>query len=459
MNRILLVTLVASAGLSTMGFSQTYSTRFNGVEKARVTDDTFQTGNPGIGEHNACQNGQGMGSNPDFGFSSYTARGLATIHSAPGDPSPRFSNTITLLSPTPYVVFQRSASNYARIQVAGRVDTRVARVEANASLMPPYQEGIDGKSVGFVEIAKPNASEFAGELEVPAGGWYAITARAKNAQGNVIAQSEVRKVGVGEVFVAAGHSFCSNFQGDAPSKAMDDRVATCADWSDAPPVPLSFRHCDDPLRPGDENRASPWPAVGDILVAQVHVPVLFVCTGVGGSTVEGWRQGAEDPASAARGYRAFRLTLERLTPYTGLRAVAWFGNENDLGSGPTAEQFSDNLRRLIARSREDSGCKDLSWVIAFDAYDPGVVKNLGAEEKQRRKERLDRGTEIVLETVPQTFDGPQTDDLGPEFRRSDGDHFNEAGVRQLGIRFARKITQAFFPPPIPTPLLSEPSSK
>jgi hypothetical protein len=187
MNRILLVTLVASAGLSTMGFSQTYSTRFNGVEKARVTDDTFQTGNPGIGEYLACQNGQGMGSNPDFGFSSYAARGLAPIHSAPRDPSPRFSNTITLLSPTPYVVFQRSASNCARIRVAGRVDTQVARVEANAFLMPPYQEGIDGKSVGFVEIAKPNASEFAGELEVPTGGWYAITARAKNAQGNAIA--------------------------------------------------------------------------------------------------------------------------------------------------------------------------------------------------------------------------------------------------------------------------------
>ena len=42
-------------------------------------------------------------------------------------------------------------------------------------------------------------------------------------------------------------------------------------------------------------------------------------------------------------------------------------------------------------------------------------------------------------------DGPQTDDLGPEFRSSDHDHSNEAGVRALGPRFARKITQAFFP--------------
>jgi hypothetical protein len=48
----------------------------NGIEKARITDDTFKTGNPGIGEYLACETGQGIGSNSDFGFSSYTARGL-----------------------------------------------------------------------------------------------------------------------------------------------------------------------------------------------------------------------------------------------------------------------------------------------------------------------------------------------------------------------------------------------
>lgn len=275
--------------------------------------------------------------------------------------------------------------------------------------------------------------------------------RAKDAAGNVVAQGVVTKFGVGEVFVAAGHSFCSNFQGDAPGKAQDDRVATCADWTETPPSPLAFRHGDDPLRPGDADRASPWPAVGDALVSQLHVPVLIICTGMGGSTVAEWRQGAENPAATIRGYPTFRQTLRHLTPFTGLRAVIWFGNENDLSGGPTAEQFCDNLRQLIANSRHDADNAELPWVIAFDAYDPGVAAKLGLAEKQRRKERLDRGTELVLETVPWTYDGPQTDDLGPEFRRSDGDHFNAEGVRQLGVRFARKIRQAFFPDPMPAP--------
>jgi hypothetical protein len=48
----------------------------NGVEKARVTDDTFKAGNPGIGEYLACESGKGIGSNADFGFSSFAAKGL-----------------------------------------------------------------------------------------------------------------------------------------------------------------------------------------------------------------------------------------------------------------------------------------------------------------------------------------------------------------------------------------------
>lgn len=48
----------------------------NGVKKAEAVDNTFKTGNPGIGEFLACPKGQGVGTNIDFGFASYTARGI-----------------------------------------------------------------------------------------------------------------------------------------------------------------------------------------------------------------------------------------------------------------------------------------------------------------------------------------------------------------------------------------------
>jgi hypothetical protein len=365
----------------------------------------------------------------------------------------RADDALTLASPLSYAVFQRSRSNTARIPIAGSADTVVARLEAKATLAPEYTEGADGRSSGFVEIARPGAREFRASLETPAGGWYTVTVRALDAAGKVVGESSVPKVGVGEVFVAAGHSFCSNFQGDQPGRAQDDRVATCIDWTNTPPTRLAFRHADDPLRPADAHRASPWTGVGDNLVRRLHVPVLIISTGIGGTTVARWREVAENPASGDSSYVACRATFQRWIPYTGLRAVVWFGNENDLNQGPSAEEFADNFKRLIARSRLDSGIPNLPWVIGFDAFDPGIQEKIGREEMQRRKERVDRGTQKVLESVPFTYDGPQTDDLGPEFRRNDGDHFSEAGVRELGVRFSRHILRAFFPepPPAPTP--------
>jgi acetyl esterase/lipase len=49
----------------------------NGVEKAQAKDDTYKTGNPGIGVFLQCRDGRGMASNTDFGFTSFTARGIA----------------------------------------------------------------------------------------------------------------------------------------------------------------------------------------------------------------------------------------------------------------------------------------------------------------------------------------------------------------------------------------------
>ncbi len=367
--------------------------------------------------------------------------------------------SITLATPTGYAVFQRSAANTARLQVTGHLAVPAAAIQARARLMAPYQEGVDGKSGEFVTIAGPCRDDFTGVIDVPAGGWYALDVRAMDTAGQTVAQQTIEKVGVGEVFVAAGHSFCSGYNAEAPLKATDDRVATTDDWSTSAGVPLAFRHCEDPLLPGDGGRASPWPKVGDALVGALHVPVLFVSTGKGGLTVEQWRKGAADTTQPSRGYTQFREALQRLAQQTGLRAVIWFGNENDLSRSPTAEGFSEDLERIIVQSRIDAGCPTLPWLIAFDAYDPAVAAKMGLELKQRSKENIDRGTELVLQRVPNTFDGPQTDDLGPEFRRSDHDHFNDAGLDQLALRFKRKITQAFFPPPVPLPQSVEPKPR
>jgi hypothetical protein len=56
----------------------TITVYINGIEKAQVKDDTYKTGNPGIGVFRFREH-QGEGSNSDFGFSSFTAHGIGKI--------------------------------------------------------------------------------------------------------------------------------------------------------------------------------------------------------------------------------------------------------------------------------------------------------------------------------------------------------------------------------------------
>jgi hypothetical protein len=48
----------------------------NGVEKARAVDDTYKTGNPGIGEFLQCEKGHGKETNANYGFRNFTARAI-----------------------------------------------------------------------------------------------------------------------------------------------------------------------------------------------------------------------------------------------------------------------------------------------------------------------------------------------------------------------------------------------
>ena len=61
----------------------------NGVEKARVKDDTYKTGNPGIGVFLQCDGRHGAGSNKDYGFKSFTARAIEDADQQQGETTPQ----------------------------------------------------------------------------------------------------------------------------------------------------------------------------------------------------------------------------------------------------------------------------------------------------------------------------------------------------------------------------------
>lgn len=49
----------------------------NGIQKAQAVDGAYKTGNPGIGFFLQCDDGQGIGTNKDFGFTKFSASGIS----------------------------------------------------------------------------------------------------------------------------------------------------------------------------------------------------------------------------------------------------------------------------------------------------------------------------------------------------------------------------------------------
>ena len=115
----------------------------NGVEKARVTDNTFASGDPGIGEFLACEGARGVGSNPDFGFSSFTARAIGGTNANAGS------------DPRPVLEAEQTDRHGGMMRVNGDATGgfHVQQVGSAWWLVTPEGHGIFARAVSKVDVA------------------------------------------------------------------------------------------------------------------------------------------------------------------------------------------------------------------------------------------------------------------------------------------------------------------
>jgi hypothetical protein len=303
--------------------------------------------------------------------------------------------------------FQRDPQNEAGVLLTGAVVDGITSVEARA--MP--RAGGGGTATAWQVIdGSPGGGSYAGTLTLD-GGWYDIDVRALLGA-TVVEQRTVERVGVGDVFVTAGQSNSANHGSDLLT-ATDDRVSAF-DLN-------AWRHADDPQPIATGSGGSPWPALGDGLVAEHGVPVGLISVGWGGTSVEQWLPGGSL-------YPRLKDALQALGP-NGARAVLWHQGETDNVLNTSTADYRARLEAVIAQSRFDAGF-DIPWGIALASFVPPSDTDQNIIDAQQQ----------VAENDLLNFVGASTDDLiGPAWRAPDGIHFNEAGLREHAARWRVEV--------------------
>ncbi|MEM6732463.1 MAG: sialate O-acetylesterase, partial [Myxococcota bacterium] len=295
-----------------------------------------------------------------------------------------------------------------------------------------------------------------------AAGWYDLEFRAIDENRNTTAEARAARVGVGEVFITAGQSNSVN-SAPEPTAPSDERVSAF-DINTG-----SWRHAYDPQPVGGQfpsyagQGGSPWPALGDRLAESLGVPVGFLSTGAGGSSIEDWAISADydtskndlDVPSLYSTNLAPAITA--LTRRGGFRAVLFHQGETDSISGMGTNRYRDALEHVIQLSREDAGF-DVPWVVAVVSY--YRYSNTGDGEGLFNVADLERqialGQRSVIERGTNVFTGAETDTLQEPLRPletyppdfSQKVHFNTQGLKlHADLWAAALVGQGVVPSP------------
>ncbi len=393
---------------------------------------------------------------------------------------------ITISSPVLRQVFQRDLTNKASLTITGSYSQPIDAIQAKLTAVKVGQ----GTDIDWTTISpNPLGGIFKGTLPVK-GGWYKLEVRGTLAGKLVGNISTIEKVGIGEVFVIAGQS---NAGGSSQLEAnetgaTDDRV-NCANFIS----PRTY-YPDFPFLHADLNQFSIiefsqlkktaaigptglgpyyWGKVGDALSAKLNVPIMFFNTGWAGASVRVWRESAENPTVGVPSDFQFDNTnnnryvpgypysnLSSVLSYYGInlgvRAVLWMEGEtqnllnldaiaNGLTPPITIENYLDNLRRLVKRTRQDLGNNKLAWVVARTSYSSQLnCANPNTLPPSPSPIIVNAQNQAISDpTLAPMYPGPFTDNIQVSKRgeRADCVHFTGKGLDDVANAWIKALTE------------------
>ena len=345
---------------------------------------------------------------------------------------------ITMLSPLDFQVIQRRSNKKGSMRISGELAGFTAKkwiIEARLI--------VDGRPGKWRRLSvNRKRGSFEEDWDAPAGGWHRLEVRALSGA-DVLAESAVEHVGVGEVFVIAGQSNSANHG----AEKQNTKTGLVAAFDGK-----RWRPANDPQPGASGGGGSFIPPFGDAIAQRFHVPVGIVACGVGATSVREWlpkgRAFPNPPTiegnvrklpggeweSKGSLFSNFSARLKQLGP-RGFRAVLWHQGESDANQADTTRTlpghlYRDYLEQLIRDSRREIGW-NAPWFVAQASYHvPGDEASPDI-----------RAAQAALWKLGLALEGPDSDALKGELRDEGGKgvHFSGPGLREHAARWVEKV--------------------
>jgi hypothetical protein len=367
---------------------------------------------------------------------------------------------IKITSPSLQSVYQRDVAGQRQITVTGTFTVPMEKVEVRA--VPVVQgQGVD-VAWQDLEVA-PKGGVFSGNLTLFQG-WYTLEVRGVS-DGKIVARDVLSRFGVGEVFLIAGQSNAQGLKEYPGPGANDDRVIYVSNYENdelgmykdllTDPVPPVFSKLTTGLKTMSPRGQTPWcwGILGDLLVAKLNVPVMFINTAWEGTAVENWARSSQGlPTDSYYGYHYapgmpyanLRIAARNYGNQYGVRAVLWMQGETDGAFGTTAAFYKSNMQQIINQLSSDTN-KRITWVIARTSR-ASLDRNIPSKVYPQI---IAAQNAVLAEDFNPTYPGPETDPLVPN--RPDGIHFvGEEALTVLANAWNETLNANFFATVTPT---------
>lgn len=339
-----------------------------------------------------------------------------------------------MTSPVAYQVIQQNTQGAAMMSVLGQCPASVTAVLVR---LTPVRGGT------AVEQSIPALNgQFSGLVRTQKG-WYTLLVSAGTET------ATVARVGVGEVYVVAGHSVA---QGDAVFTlpgSTDERVVTIpvsqnkagiqyADTGLPADLPRQFAPYISNVYPGPfGSNTHFWAKFGETVAQTLDCPVAVFNAAFGGTSLVHWAKSATGQpfthsfVNSAKGFPYVNLknALTEYVKWTGCRAVLMDQGQND-HEEPDAQTVFANYRTVVDRARTDTGILNLPVVI-------------NRQTPYRVRTAIRQAQERMVAEVSHCFAGPDYDLLA-DSDRPDGVHLSVAGQQKAAQWWADVVTSAGF---------------